>query len=67
MVCSHCGVRLNVEAYLPCNQESINSYVVAVLLSEKLSAYKGTVPRDHVFVCCPARVTTKYSADLLHL
>ncbi|KAF9455570.1 hypothetical protein BDZ94DRAFT_1277903 [Collybia nuda] len=28
--------------------ESINSYVVAVLLSAKLSAYKGTVPRDHV-------------------
>ena len=30
--------------------ENINSYALTVLLSTKLSAYKGVVPRDHVMV-----------------
>lgn len=29
----------------------MKSLVVAVLLSAKLGAYKGSLPRDHVFVC----------------
>ncbi|KAF8335517.1 hypothetical protein F5887DRAFT_1079167 [Amanita rubescens] len=32
----------------PALAENINSYALAVLLSTKLSAYKGVVPREHV-------------------
>lgn len=34
----------------PALAENINSYALAVLLSTKLSAYKGIVPREHVMV-----------------
>lgn len=32
-------------------QLNVKSFIIAVLLSAKLAAYKGTVPRDHVVVC----------------
>ena len=34
----------------PALNDNINSYALAVLLSVKLSSYKGNIPRDHVMV-----------------
>ena len=34
----------------PALNDNINSYALAVLLSAKLSSYKGNIPRDHVMV-----------------